>query len=476
MIFTTFYTKNSPYEISVKKLQEDLLSYGYEIFIQCFPENSFWVETYGKLGNFIVDVMNRYNDDVIWIDADAEVFKKPEELFNIPLEADIAVYCNNDHFLLGTMLFRNRPHVKKFLKEWSKSVSTSSNTISKMIFKRLIASHPEIKIHPLPQRLCQIYDFPITEEPVILHKQFSKLRKIDGKVKKLEERKRILLPVILDGWAFNVRCNALQKFLSHEYIFNIVSNEEIKHNVDDIDLVYFCTYEAILKRGHFFKNICASVAGLVINDLKNSMKYFGKAKAIAVLNQEWFRQYNDLNIKQKLFYIPNSVDPKIFKKEKKEEREFTIGWVGNSLPYRENIKRSNILRETCKRLGIKFMEQNFKNKQISHEMMPKFYNNIDLYINISTTEGSNNCILEAMSCEVPIAGTPVGNVPELIKDGIFVIKQDLSNLEEVILKIKAIKREEREKIGKQLRFAIWNNYSWFYGAKRFKQMFDYCLE
>lgn len=476
MIFASFYTVNSPYEISIKKLRKNLISYGFECFIQAIPAEKSWKETCGSRGDFIADIMDRYNDDVVWIDADAEILQNPKELFEVPKEADIAAFHRKDQILLGTSLFRNRPHVKAFLRKWSKKVPSSSKTISQMVFKDLLLSHPEIKIMDLPQKLCQIFDLPIEEEPVIIHKQFSRMKKADGNIKTLQDRKRVFLPVNLNGWAFDVRCNALHSFLSHAFDLSIIPMKEMAYNANKADLTYFCTYESIRHHGSKCKSVCASVAGLVVNNLRSSTEYFKNAKAIAVPNVEWFEQYNEMALRQKFFYIPNSVDLSLFKKKETNERPFTVGWVGNDLPAREHIKRVNTLRSVCKRLGIPLLEQNYLHKQIPHEDMPDFYNNIDLYVNVSTTEGSNNCLLEAAACEVPIAGTPVGNMPELAKKGAFLIKDDLSNLEETILSVMTMTEEERENIGRGMRLAMWNHYSWYYGAKRFKQMFDYCLE
>jgi glycosyltransferase involved in cell wall biosynthesis len=45
-------------------------------------------------------------------------------------------------------------------------------------------------------------------------------------------------------------------------------------------------------------------------------------------------------------------------------------------------------------------------------------NNTNLFINVSDTEGVPVTIMEAMSCAIPVAGTKVGGVPEIVEDGI----------------------------------------------------------
>jgi len=50
--------------------------------------------------------------------------------------------------------------------------------------------------------------------------------------------------------------------------------------------------------------------------------------------------------------------------------------------------------------------------------MLEFYRSIDIYLCASRNEGTPNPCLEAAACGVPVATTPVGNMPELIQSGV----------------------------------------------------------
>jgi len=59
----------------------------------------------------------------------------------------------------------------------------------------------------------------------------------------------------------------------------------------------------------------------------------------------------------------------------------------------------------------------------------------DYFITLSETEGGVPFALrEAASCEIPLIGTNIGGIPEIIENNGFLVNKDLENIEEILLK------------------------------------------
>jgi glycosyltransferase involved in cell wall biosynthesis len=77
---------------------------------------------------------------------------------------------------------------------------------------------------------------------------------------------------------------------------------------------------------------------------------------------------------------------------------------------------------------------------IPHKEMPMIYNNCDVLILLSPSEGIANVVLEAMACQTPVIATPVGDIalhlaqgrgwlvesadPKIVAEGLMAMEDD----------------------------------------------------
>lgn len=516
MVIVSFYT--SLYEQQQHVLRASLEKFGLKYDLQKVASRGPWKANCLYRGQFLINMMNKYNDNVVWLDADAEILKHPSLLFEMDDSVDLAFYDRGGReYMLGTSYWKNTPLVEHLLMDWVANCDLNSNSLSQRDFMRIFqmkyAGKLIVKI--LPEEYCHIFDKSCDGEPVIVHNQMSRktrnitrFEEVDGDqveviapqslvcdpepcdpepegelVPQVQSpqpvahhtgKRTVFLPLNQTNWAFDVRCTTLERLLAPYYNIRKVSGFDVarKGLGFHADLVYWPTYESLDNMANNCHRACATIGGLVIRSLEESINHFGKAVAIAVPNLTWYNQYLARNVKGvKFFYIPNGVNIGAFF-PKPKSNEFIVGWAGNDRPDRAKVKRIEELRRICHKQGIALLEQG-RSSMVNHDQMPSFYQKLDLYVNLSTTEGSNNCILEAAACEVPVLGTKVGNIPELVKAGAFTLEHDLSDLEEKLCYIRDLKN--RHEIGESMRNEIVTNYSCELMAMRYKEMFDYSL-
>jgi glycosyltransferase involved in cell wall biosynthesis len=128
---------------------------------------------------------------------------------------------------------------------------------------------------------------------------------------------------------------------------------------------------------------------------------------------------------QKGYYLPNGVDMQFFQPAGKTEAQRQLGllpgtyalFCASGSVYRPE-KRYDLFRETLnilnKRHGLDIKELILSN--IDRNLTPNYFNAAAFHLLTSDYEGSPNSIKEAMSCNLPVVSTNVGNVKSLMQD------------------------------------------------------------
>ena len=100
-------------------------------------------------------------------------------------------------------------------------------------------------------------------------------------------------------------------------------------------------------------------------------------------------------------------------------------------------------------------------QQVARENMPALYNQIDLYVCASTSEGFSQSVLEASACGRGVISTNVGGCEDLIEDGRngYFIERNLDQIKALINKLEA-DRGLVKSLGENNRRIVQNHYSW----------------
>ncbi len=93
--------------------------------------------------------------------------------------------------------------------------------------------------------------------------------------------------------------------------------------------------------------------------------------------------------------------------------DFKWSHIGDGILYKELAQLANDKLGDKTNIKFKFLG-NLDNKQV-YEFYRK--NNVDVFINVSESEGVPVSIMEAMSCHVPIIAPNVGGIKDMVVDG-----------------------------------------------------------
>ena len=206
--------------------------------------------------------------------------------------------------------------------------------------------------------------------------------------------------------------------------------------------------------------------------------------------------------KNRIVYLPNSIDTNLFKPKKGKE-ENTLLFVGRisagkglhilirSLRYLKKPVRLVIIGPPDWNTNyyqniLKMIEK--ENQKRKHEIyylgalepteLVEWYQKASLFILPSFAEGFPVTILEALACETPVIATPVGGIPEIIqnyKTGILVPRNNCKKLAKAIQYLLE-NRDARSGMGQEGRKHVVKSYSLKSACKKlcaiYKQLID----
>ena len=194
MKFIGFYTKDTPYE----QLANENLIASYERWnlsydVKGIPDRKSWAENTAMKSKIIKEMLLKYKEPVVFLDADATIEKFPELFFQIPNNVDLAFHHFNwfGHWrnqwenktrielLSGTMYWGYNEKTLNLLDEWIVKVQEHIHKWEQKILEEIVYAKNNLNIMDLPAEYCCVIRQNNTipnyiKEPVIIHWQASR--------------------------------------------------------------------------------------------------------------------------------------------------------------------------------------------------------------------------------------------------------------------------------------------------------------
>ncbi len=195
---------------------------------------------------------------------------------------------------------------------------------------------------------------------------------------------------------------------------------------------------------------------------QNLIEFLQRYRGVNAVSQrlyDLFRQAGLTNV----VYTPNGVDVELFKPEAEINLDgpLRVGFSGNKKhDWRKGI--TQFIEPACDLPGVELrLAMPQEEHYVPLEEMPQFYNEIDVYLCASSSEGFSLSVLEASACGRPVISTRVGGSEELIIEGVngFLVDRDVQAIREKIEYFLA-RRDKVREMGAANRKIAAEKWSW----------------
>lgn len=175
ILFVSAFTKDTPYEQEVETLRDSLEKFGLSYIIYEIPNQGTWVRNTQEKVKYMFRALEDYKCPIVWVDADAEILKKPEYFKNVNNDIQFYQIKEWDDYLIGTLFLNYNLRVREFLTTWIYNCDIN-NLSAQKVFKNVIKQAKNLDVGNLPVEYIKIFDNELQkcDDPVIVHNQASR--------------------------------------------------------------------------------------------------------------------------------------------------------------------------------------------------------------------------------------------------------------------------------------------------------------
>lgn len=276
----------------------------------------------------------------------------------------------------------------------------------------------------------------------------------------------------------DVRMHLLRKFMPFECDIHSISESKRNKNFKGYDLIYYTQFSLAANLPLRGKKIASITSHKCLDELKKTRQIIRQFEGMSVNNTILLKKLSPYI--PNIHYTPNGVDTKFFNfKDKIMSSRPVIGWVGNKDRRTKNFKSIvRPLRSSCKEFDVKIVATSKRDAKnpFSMSQMRDYYHGLDFFLVSSSTEGTPNPALEAMSCGVPVITTPVGNMIEIVEEGVngIFVNPDYSEIVEKLESLVTLSSEKYKQLRINARSKI-EPWDWSIKSKLWVDFFEnYC--
>jgi glycosyltransferase involved in cell wall biosynthesis len=301
-----------------------------------------------------------------------------------------------------------------------------------------------------------------------------------------EHKPRILAIVDVPGWAHDIKTDSLSRVLNREYpILKRYQRDVTRADLEQADLILVFYWHQFVRlaippevmaryRGKLLCGICSHIEidGPLRQPGVEALQRHGSG--VFVNNLFLYHEFQPL-LDIPVYYTPNGVDTGFYRPApaRKRTQKLRVGWAGSLVNQgrRHRGYDDYILPAISRVEGAELVTAVREDQWRSSGEMLEFYQSLDVYLCASNTEGTPNPCLEAAACGIPLVTTRVGNMPELIQDGVsgFLVER---NIEDIADKLRTLQQSAdlRARMGCNARKSVlaWD---WTARAENYRNMF-----
>lgn len=194
MIFVSYFTKNTPYEQVIEEfLIPSLKQFNLPYDIEEVEDRGDWVSNTAYKSKHLLNMLNKHQQAICFLDADAVVTQEPKLLLNLPPNFDIAFHLlnwyghwrnnwertDNMHLLSGTMAINYTDKALSLMEAFVKEAYDCKSKYEQKVLQELVEDTSDLNVEYLPAEYCcvlmQDNSIPkYIKDPVIIHTQCSR--------------------------------------------------------------------------------------------------------------------------------------------------------------------------------------------------------------------------------------------------------------------------------------------------------------